>query len=338
MSLVNINVYTILIFLVWVSWVIYLFYSFYNYRKKLSKEYSFLNKKINLIKYFLLIWSFFMALFGIFHLKWWEKTVKTKVSGVDIMFTLDVSKSMNTVDVKYGNALTTRLNLAKKAIWDYVVKHPWNRYGLVIFAGNAIGSIPLTTDTNIFLTMLDGVNYKNLTKQWSDFQQALSTTVDRFLDNKKRWKVIVFISDGWDDWDYKWISSDILNKIKKEWIKTFVVWVGSQQWWKILLGQDAFGDYDFQTYNGHYVITKLNSENLQKIADDIGAKYIELDNIDSIDKITKYIQELDKKALETKSTKQMDDWTRYLMMLSFILFLGYLIGDLGIKGDFGDNW
>jgi len=323
MSLVNINIYTILIFLIWVSWVIYLFYYFYDYRKKLSKGYDFLNNKMNFIRYFLLVWSFIIALFGIFHLEWWEKIVKTKVSGVDIMFTLDVSKSMDTIDVKYWHNLTTRLNLAKKAIWQYVATH--------------IGSIPLTTDANVFLTMLDGVNYKNLTKQWSDFQQALSTTVNRFIDDKKRWKVMVFISDGWDPWDYKWIPSNVLEKIKKEGIKTFVVWVGSQQWWKILLGQDAFGDYNFQTYDGHYVITKLNSENLQKIADDIDAKYIHLDNIDSIDKITKYIQKLDKKALETKNTKQMNDWTRYLLMLSFILFIGYLIGDLGIKGDFGET-
>jgi len=329
MSLVNINIYTILIFLIWISWVIYLFYNFYNYRNQLSGKYDFLKIKINFIKYFLLIWSFFIVLFGIFHLKWWEKIVKTKVSGVDIMFTLDVSKSMNTVDVKYWHNLITRLNLAKKAIWDYVVNHPWNRYGLVIFAGNAIGSIPLTTDSNIFLTMLDWVNYKNLTKQWSDFQQALSTTVNRFVDDKKRWKVIVFISDGWDPWDYKWISSDILKKIKKEWITTFVVWIGSKQGWKILLGQDAFGNYKFQTYDGHYVITRLNSKNLQEIANNISAKYIHLDNINSIDKITKYIQKLDKKALETKKTKQMEDRTRYLLMLSFILFGGYLIGEVG---------
>jgi len=117
MSLVNINIYTILIFLIWISWVIYLFYNFYNYRNQLSGKYDFLKIKINFIKYFLLIWSFFIVLFGIFHLKWWEKIVKTKVSGVDIMFTLDVSKSMNTVDVKYWHNLITRLNLAKKAIW-----------------------------------------------------------------------------------------------------------------------------------------------------------------------------------------------------------------------------
>ncbi len=335
MILTNVNIYTILIFIAWIIWIAYLFYRFYNQKIKSLKEYNFL-PKINLLKYFLLIWSFIIVLFGIFHLKWWEKIIKTKVSGVDVMFALDVSKSMNTVDVKYWDNITTRLNLAKKAISDYIVKHPWNRYWLVIFAGNAIGSIPLTTDTDIFLTMLEGVNYKNLTKQWSDFEQAFSTTVNRFTNDKKRWKVLVFISDGWDQGDYKWISSNILDKIKKEDIKTFVVWVGSKQWWKILLWLDDFGDYNFQTYNWHYVITKLNTENLYKISKDINAKYIELDNIDSIDKIAKYIEKLDKKALETKNTKQMNDWTRYLIMFSFVLFLWYVIVDL-FNLDFNKN-
>ncbi len=325
MTLTNLNIYTVLLFVIWLAWIIYLFYLFYNKKNRLIEEYSFLDKNINILKYIFLIWSFIILLFGIFHLKWWEKTIKTKVSGVDIMFTLDVSKSMDTVDVKYWNNLTTRLNLAKKAISKYVVNHPWNRYWLVIFAGNAIWAVPLTTDSNIFLTMLDWVNYKNLTKQWTDFQQAISTTVNRFLGDKKRWKVMVFITDGGDNGDYKWISSDILNKIRKEDIKTFVVWIGSQKWWKILLWRDAFGGYNFQTYDGHYVVTKLNPKNLQDIARAINAKYIGLDNIDSIDKITKYIWKLDKKALETKTTKQMADWTRYLVMFSFILFLWYLV-------------
>ncbi len=336
MTLTNLNIYTILIFLFWIGIIIYLFYKFYNEKTKIYKEYDFLAKNVSFLKCFLLIWSFLLVLFGIFHLKWWEKTIKTKVSGVDIMFTLDVSKSMDTIDVKYWNNLTTRLNLAKKAIADYVIKHPWNRYWLVIFAGNAIWSIPLTTDSDVFLTMLDGVNYKNLTKQWSDFQQAISTTVNRFLGNKKRWKVIVFISDGWDPWDFHWISSEILQKIKKENIKTFVVWIGSKKWGKILLWKDNFGDYNFQTYDGHYVITKLNTENLKKIASDINAKYIELDNINSIDKITKYIEKLDKKALETKTSKQMNDYTRYLVMISFILFLWYILVDL-FNLDFNKN-
>jgi hypothetical protein len=44
------------------------------------------------------------------------------------MFVLDVSKSMNVADISDGHYNYTRLDIAKKAISDYVVKHDNNRY------------------------------------------------------------------------------------------------------------------------------------------------------------------------------------------------------------------
>jgi Golgi nucleoside diphosphatase len=69
MTLTNINIYTVFIFIAGVSGVIYLFYLFYKRKERLSKQYNFLGKKINFTKYFLLILSFIVALFGTFHLK-----------------------------------------------------------------------------------------------------------------------------------------------------------------------------------------------------------------------------------------------------------------------------
>lgn len=319
MTAQNINIITILIFLI-VSWaLIFLTWKTYKYKKenykKLDRIYP--NYRIGTYKMIALIASFIIALFSIFQIKWKEIDKKIETKWVDIMFTLDVSKSMNTADVDYGRYKTTRLNVAKKAIEDYVVKHPNNRYWLVIFAGEAQSIIPLTSDKNVFLTLLAGVDYKNLTQQGTNFNDALAQTFARFKD-KNKWKVMVFISDGWDEWDYKWIDVQI-----PKWLKSIVIWVWTTKWWKIILWQNAFWEYKYQTYNWHYVITKLNEKNLQKLANDLWWKYIQLDNIDKINQIDNYIKNLSKQAI-ISSAKERQDLTRYLLIISFILFLVYL--------------
>jgi len=317
----NINPISISIFLIISLLLIYISWKSYKEKKKIINKNKISLKKTHFLKIFFLLSSFIIALSSIFQIKWKETEKQLKTKWVDIMFVLDVSKSMNTADISYENFKTTRLSLAKKAIEDYVIKHPNNRYWLVIFAWEAQSIIPLTSDKNIFLTLLRWVDYKNLTQQWTDFNEALRQTFARFKDDN-RWKVVVFISDGWDKGDYKWLNL----KIPKE-VKTIVIWVWTLEWGKILLWKNPFWWYKYQTYNGQYVITKLNEENLQKLAKDLSWKYIRLDNLDKLSQIDNYIKNLSKHSI-LSSTKERKDLTRDIIILSFILFVLYLLIEL----------
>ncbi|MDR2640906.1 MAG: hypothetical protein LBC61_06525 [Candidatus Peribacteria bacterium] len=53
---------------------------------------------------------------------------------MDIIFALDVSKSMNVIDIFSNNSSYSRLEFAKGAISDFVSNNLENRYSLVIFA------------------------------------------------------------------------------------------------------------------------------------------------------------------------------------------------------------
>lgn len=69
---------------------------------------------------------------GIFKINYFDSSTITHNEGLDIVFVLDVSKSMNTIDIQ--NNSYSRLEYAKAQIRSYLSSHPENKYALVIFA------------------------------------------------------------------------------------------------------------------------------------------------------------------------------------------------------------
>lgn len=72
--------------------------------------------------------------------------------GTDIVFVLDISKSMLAEDL-----LPNRIEVAKKVIADFVSKREGDRFGLVIFAGKPFLLSPLTSDLEAYSAILSKV-------------------------------------------------------------------------------------------------------------------------------------------------------------------------------------
>ncbi len=324
MQVINFNFYTFSIFIIWIGFIAFLLYKNIQNQIHFNKNHTLLASNTYFyIKYICLFVSFFIAFLSIFWIKYGEKQESIDSKWIDIIFTLDVSKSMNVADFKDDNYYYTRLDLVKKSIAEFISKHSENRYWLVIFAGEAVSSVPLTDDNDLFLTFLDGVDYKNLLKQWSDFESAFALWVERFTD-EKRSKAMIFISDGWESDDS--IHSENIKKISQKipGIHYFVVWVGSNEWWKIIEWQDFFGRYTYQTYNGEEVISKINVPNLKEIARSLEADFIQVKDIQDMENLHSYIEKLNKTVLKKSASWELADGGRFLSMISFLFFILFL--------------
>ena len=319
MQLTNLNIFTILIFLA-ITWVVaYLWYQKYLMQNKFNNYYKLLAKKDFFKKYIILWISFIIILFWIFGIKYWEKQNAWEANWIDMMFVLDVSKSMNVADISDSNYNYTRLDVAKAAISKYVANHRENRYWLVIFAWDAISTIPLTTDTDLFLTFLKWVDYRNLTVQGSDFNKALDLAINRFNTSDDRSKALVFISDWWDDWDYRWLDIVIPKNISY-----FVVGVWTKSWWRIIKNTDPFWRPNYQKYKWQYVISKLNTDNLEQIADKLDWDFFIINKASDLYKLDKKINSLEKKSIKKWTSWELADYSRNLVILSFILFIVFM--------------
>lgn len=320
MNITNLNIFSISIFIIIILSISFLLYKKYYTQINFNKKYELIaSQKHFYIKYIFLFLSLFIILFSIFWIKYWNSKNNTDNNWIDTMFVLDVSKSMNVADITDWRYNYTRLDLAKKSISDYIIKNPQNRYWLVIFAWDAVSTIPLTTDKNLFLTMLSWVDYRNLTVQWSDFEKALNLATDRFVWDKDRSKSVIFISDWWDDWD----NTDI-NLDKSKHISFAVIWIGSSKWWKIIKWQDFFWKPIYQKYKWKTVISKLNIDNLENIADNLDTNLIELKDVWDLSKVEKWFNKLEKKAYENNINSNLADFSRVLTIISFIFFVIFL--------------
>lgn len=321
MHFLNLNIFSIIFFVFVTLFLFFLFFSFYKNQKILKKNnYFFLVSKFFYLKIFFLFLSFFCIFLSIFWIKY--------ISGqdlerkwIDVVFILDVSKSMNVADIKGNNGLSyTRLDFSKKAISDFILNNVNNRYWLIIFSWEAKSVLPLTSDTDLFLTFLESVNYKNFEKQWSSFKEAFKLSSDRIISSDDFSKFIVLFSD-WGEQDD---DINIKNYIDKK-SSYFIVWVWSENWWKIIVWEDVFWNLNYQKYKWDYVISSLNEENLKYLAMNSNWEYKKLDKISDLEKIKSSISSLEKKVFYLNSDYHLKSISRFLSFLSFIFFCLFLI-------------
>lgn len=119
-----------------------------------------------------------------------RKTVSQ--TGRDIVFMLDLSKSMLAQDVK-----PNRLNRSKELILNIVAELKGDRIALVVFAGNTAVKSPLTIDYHYFTKALRKVQIQDLVKGGTQIEQALQTVLDRILySNNNSYQDIILFTDG----------------------------------------------------------------------------------------------------------------------------------------------
>lgn len=314
---------TISFFLLIILFVIWMFFYAYKKEQKIKEDFNPLPKtQYFFIKYIFLILAFLSIFLSIFWLKTKQNVAPSQWKWMDIIFALDVSKSMNVIDIFSNNSSYSRLEFAKGAISDFVSNNLENRYSLVIFAWDAISVVPLTNDKNVFLTSLKNVDYRNLPNQGSNFSEAFNLANDRTIVSSEKSKAVIFISDGWDDDDL--INTAELSKLKLDYIEYFIVWVWTEEGWKIISWQDIFGRLTYQTYNWEYVISKLNEKNLKIIADTFNWEYLKLGKYSDINLFSKNLDKIEKKVIETNDFEDGVDASRNLSFISFLFFLLYL--------------
>jgi len=123
----------------------------------------------NLLFFFGLIFLGIAVLAPAWGLK--EKTIEKK--GLDILFTLDVSKSMNALDFSDNRQYISRLDAAKYLIKNFVSKRKNDRFGLVLFAGESYPASPLTFDHTVFLNFLNNASSNDIGKQGTNLANAI---------------------------------------------------------------------------------------------------------------------------------------------------------------------
>ncbi|MDX1328438.1 MAG: VWA domain-containing protein, partial [Arenibacter sp.] len=121
------------------------------------------------------------------------KLETVKREGLDIVFAVDVSKSMLAEDIA-----PNRLDKAKRLVSEIINQLAGDRIGIIAYAGQAYPQLPLTTDYGAAKMFLQNMNTNMLSSQGTAIDQAVNLATTYYDDGEETNRVLFIISDGED--------------------------------------------------------------------------------------------------------------------------------------------
>lgn len=122
-------------------------------------------------------------------------TETIEASGVDLMLVVDVSESMQALDMIHEGARESRLAAVKRVIAEFVDARPNDRIGVIAFAGAPYLVSPLTLDHGWLLENLARLETGRV-EDGTAVGEALAAAVDRLRDVESKSKLVVLLTDG----------------------------------------------------------------------------------------------------------------------------------------------
>jgi Ca-activated chloride channel family protein len=208
--------------------------------------------------------------------KWGERTELLPRRGLDVVFAVDVSRSMRARDV-----LPDRLERAKAEIGLVLDEVKEHRVGLVVFAGTAFVQCPLTTDVEAARAFLRAIDNATVPQGGTALSAGLFTAHNLFHAEveadpaaAQAGRLLVVITDGEDHEGEVESAADALKELG---VELLVIGVGQRLGEPIPLVDEDDGrvlGYK-KDRKGDTVMTRLNPEMLQMVAERAGGSFVE---------------------------------------------------------------
>ena len=223
--------------------------------------------------------------------------------GIDLMMALDISTSMLARDLK-----PNRLEALKEVATDFVAQRAMDRLGLVIYAGEAYGPVPLTTDQSLLSQQISALHHEML-EGGTAIGMGLSTAVNRLVESTAKSKVIILLTDGEN-------NGGMVDPVQAAelaaslGIKVYTIGLGTNGMASTPVMKDPRGNLIYQPRP-----VTIDEELLQRIASITGGQYFRATDNESLVQIYESIDQLEKSEIEGF------EFYRYTEHFSIFLYL-----------------
>ncbi len=256
-----------------------------------------------------------LMLFAASRPRWGMREQMVFKRGRDLVIALDVSRSMLAGDV-YPN----RLERAKVDLIDLIKDLDGDRAALIAFRHTAVLMCPLTTDYAYLRQTLDAITVDAAPRGETDIGDAIAKALSAFETTDSNHKAIILISDG-EDLSGRAIA--LAEQAAERNIPIFTVGLGDQRGARI---PDPDQQGVFAQHKGSDIVTRLDNETLDQIAQISGGAYVPVGTASTA---TTTLGELYRKRLsqilaqDLEETLQRRHIERYQVFLlpAFLLFL-----------------
>jgi len=232
-----------------------------------------------------------------------------ETEGIDIMFALDVSYSMLAKDLE-----PNRLDVAKKLCVDFIQKRKNDRFGLVIFSGEAVSKTPLTLDHGRLIERIKNLQ-AGMLPDGTFIGVGLGTAVARLQTSQANSKVVILLTDGVNNGGEvsPLTAADLAASMG---IRVYVIGVGTKKMALSVVDIDLFGNpvYD-------YAKTNIDEVTLNEIAKKTKGKYFRATDNNSLQNIFNEIDVLEKSKLKTVEQVNKPDLFFWFVLVGALVFM-----------------
>ncbi len=287
--------------------------------RRLSPERS---KYKSVLKLIFFLTGLTFLILGLANPKIGTKLETVKREGVDIVFAVDVSKSMLAEDIA-----PNRLEKSKRLVSEIINQLASDRIGIIAYAGQAYPQLPITTDYGAAKMFLQSMNTDMLSSQGTAINEAIELAATYYNDEAQTNRVLFIISDGEDH--SGGATTDAVELAVEEGIRVFTVGVGTAKGGTIPIKRNGVVESYKKDNEGEVVITRLNEEILEEIADEGNGEYINGSNTeDAVSVIKEELLEMDKKEFEAKQFAEFQDQFQWFLAVGLLfLFLDVFLLD-----------
>ncbi|HEX2251992.1 MAG TPA: VWA domain-containing protein [Thermoanaerobaculia bacterium] len=269
---------------------------------------------------------------GLARPRWGTSPTEVERRGVDVVFVLDSSLSMNARDVA-----PSRLFAAETLVRRLVRAMPENRVALVQAEGTGQVLAPLTLDGAVIDLLLDAIEPGSLPVPGTEIARALIPAAELFGDTGHEHRVIVLLSDGED---HGGGLDDVLARLRRDGVVVHAVGVGTLEGAPVPLPPGAepasrarrlFGGGDDgpalkRDETGEVVISHLEEEVLARIAEATGGVYLRATGAGTpVEPLVAPIRAMEKRSFESETLNTLQERFQWPLALAVLALAAHLV-------------
>lgn len=265
------------------------------------------------LKFFLLLLALTSIIIGVARPQFGSQLKNVKREGIEIILALDVSNSMLAEDIE-----PNRLERSKRAISQMVDKLSDDKIGLIVFAGEAYTQLPITSDYVSAKLFLNSISPQIVPTQGTAIGAAIDLAAKSFTPQFVGNKVIIIITDGENHEDDALTAA---ANAAEQGIVVHTIGLGSPK--GALIPDFSNGQKGYKKDSkGNTIVTKLDEQTLQKIAQAGKGMYIRANNSQmGLNALFNEVDKMEKTEMESQIYADYDEKFQYFIGLGLLLIL-----------------
>jgi Ca-activated chloride channel family protein len=256
---------------------------------------------------------------------WGIESELVRTEGVQVVLALDVSRSMDAIDV-----VPSRLQRMQFDMLDLARRLEGHDIGIVLFAGDAFVYMPLTYDTGAARIFLSTISTDMTTVQGTNIVAAIESAIGLFEARSAAQPVIVLASDGEN---HEVDPQNIAEFAAENNVIIHTIAYGTLEGGLIPL-YDQFGNlYNYKTDRNNQLVTSiLNDEVLRRVAQATGGIYQQVGFGDVVGVIVENVNQLESGELrEELVTRPVERFGLFVALAIFVLSIEILLPETRVR-------